>query len=77
MTSRNVHTPPIPSGKGWANQVGGNIVGRHRAQEKAAERGSEIARENHSEHANHRKDGNTGTKNSNGNAPYPPTDQSR
>lgn len=77
MANKNVHTTPNPSGQGWVNRVGGEIVSRHRTQENARERGREIARENHSEHSIHRKDGSIGTKNSYGNDPNPPKDRNR
>jgi hypothetical protein len=43
--------------KRLVNKVGGDVASRHRTQENAAERGREIARQNHSEHAIHRRDG--------------------
>ena len=63
MSKKDVHSVPNPAGKGWVNKVGGEVASRHRTQENAAERGREIARENHSEHAIHRRDGTIGTKN--------------
>jgi Uncharacterized protein conserved in bacteria (DUF2188) len=77
VSSKNVHTTPNPDGKGWVNQVGGEVVSKHRNQENAAERGREIARENHTEHAIHRRDGTIGRKNSYGNDPIPPRDKNR
>jgi hypothetical protein len=77
MGKKDVHTTPNPGGKGWVNQVGGEVVSRHRTQENAVDRGREIARENRSEHAVHRRDGTIGRKNSYGNDPNPPRDKNR
>lgn len=77
MTKKTVHTTPNPEGKGWVNQVNGDVVSRHRTQENAAERGRDIARDLHTEHAIHRRDGTIGTKNSYGNDPNPPRDKNR
>ena len=77
MSKKDVHTVPNPSGKGWVNKVGGEVTSRHRTQENAADRGREIARENRSEHAIHRRDGTIGEKNSYGNDPNPPRDKNR
>ncbi len=77
MTKKNVHTTPSPTGTGWVNQVGGEVVSRHRTQTNAAKAGRQIARGEHSEHAIHRRDGTIGRKNSYGNDPNPPKDKNR
>jgi transcriptional regulator with XRE-family HTH domain len=71
----NVHTTPNPSGAGWVNQVGGQVVSRHRTQGNAVERGREIARDARTEHVIHRPDGSIRDKNSYGNDPNPPKDK--
>ncbi len=77
MSKKDVHTTPNPEGKGWVNQVGGEVVSRHRTQENAADKGRDIARQNESEHAIHRRDGTIGRKNSYGGDPNPPKDKNR
>jgi hypothetical protein len=77
MSKKSVHTTPNRDGKGWVNQVGGEIVSRHRTQENAAERGRAIAQQRETEHAIHRRDGTIGEKNSYGNDPNPPRDKNR
>ena len=75
---KDVHTTPNANGSGWVNSVGGKPEGTvHRTQRTAAERGREIARQNHSEHAIHRRDGTIGEKNSYGNDPNPPKDKNK
>jgi len=70
-----VHTTPNPDGKGWVNQVGGEVVSTHRLKERAVERGRDIARERASEHTVHNTNGQIGRKNSYGNDPNPPRDR--
>lgn len=77
MSKKNVHTTPNPTGKGWVNQVGGKVVSQHRTQNNAVERGRDIARQNESEHAIHRRDGTIGRKNSYGEDRCPPRDKNR
>ena len=77
MRRKDVHTVPNRDGKGWVNKVGGEVASHHRTQENAAERGREIARQNHSEHSIHRRDGTIGEKNSYGHDPNPPRDKNR
>ena len=71
---RDVHTTPNPDGKGWINQVGGQVVSQHRKKDTAVARGRQEARPRESEHAIHNKDGRIGRKNSYGNDPHPPKD---
>lgn len=73
--SKDVHTVPNPTGAGWVNKVGGEVVSQHRKKEPATERGKEIAKEKHTEHVIHKKDGTIGEKNSYGNDPCPPKDK--
>ena len=75
MAKKDVHTTPNPKGKGWVNQVGGEIVSRHRNKDNAQDRGRDIARDNQSEHTIHRRDGTIGEKNSYGKDPNPPKDK--
>lgn len=76
MPSRkDVHT--VPSGKGWANKVGGEVVSTHRLKENAVERGRDIARHNHGEHLIHNQNGRIGRRNSYGHDPNPPKDKNR
>jgi hypothetical protein len=77
MRKKEVHTVPNPAGGGWVNKVGGEVVSRHRTQENAVERGREISRQHHTEHAIHRRNGTIGRKNSYGNDPNPPKDKNR
>lgn len=77
MTRKTVHTTTNAGGKGWVNKLGGEVVSKHRTQENAAERGRQIAREHHTEHSIHRRNGTIGEKNSYGRDPLPPRDQNR
>jgi hypothetical protein len=77
MSKKSVHTTPNPTGKGWVNQVGGDVVSKHLNQENAAERGREIAQKKQTEHAIHGRDGAIREKNSYGNDPSPPRDKNR
>ena len=78
MTKRgNVHTVPNPSGNGWVNKEDGKVVSHHHRKDTAEQRGREIAKQNHSEHTIHRRDGTIGEKNSYGNDPIPPRDKNR
>jgi hypothetical protein len=77
MAKKTVHTTPNPSGKGWVNQVGGNIVSKHRTQDNAAGRGREIAKTRHTEHAIHGWGGTIREKNSYGGDSNPPRDKNR
>ena len=71
----DVHTVPNPDGSGWVNKVGGDVASHHRRKDTATDAGRDIARENHSEHVIHKKDGTIGEKNSYGNDPCPPRDK--
>lgn len=76
MPSRkDVHT--VPSGNGWANNVGGEVVSNHRLKDNAVERGRDIARQNQSEHLIHNLNGQIGRRNSYGLDPNPPKDGNR
>lgn len=77
MAGKEVHTVPNPNGKGWVNEVAGQVESKHRTKEVAVERGRDIARQNHSEHAIHNLNGQIGRKNSYGNDPNPPKDKNR
>lgn len=72
---KGVHTTPNPNGKGWVNQVGGEVVSQHRKKEPAQEKGRDIAERTGAEHTIHKKDGTIGEKNSYGNDPNPPKDK--
>lgn len=74
---KNVHTTPNPAGKGWVNQVGGEVVSTHRKKDTAVERGRDIARGAKAEHYVHNKDGKIGRANSYGRDPNPPRDKNR
>jgi hypothetical protein len=69
-----VHTVPSPEGKGWCNEVDGEIISRHRYKESAEEAGRAIAKQLRVEHTIHRGDGVISEKNSYGNDPFPPRD---
>ena len=70
----SVHTVPDRDGEGWANEVSGVLVSRHRTREHAVRRGRAIARRAHTEHVIHTRDGRIAEKNSYGNDPCPPRD---
>lgn len=72
---KNVHT--VPSGNGWANKVGGEIVSNHHLKENAVSRGRQIARRHESEHLIHIRSGQIARRNSYGNDPNPPRDANR
>jgi hypothetical protein len=59
------------------NQTGGEIVSTHRLKERAVEQGRAIAREQHTEHRIHNRDGQISRTNSYGNDPNPPKDKNR
>jgi len=61
-----VHTVPNPNGKGWANEISGEVVSTHRRKDTAAERGRELAIKAETEHSIHNLDGTIGRKNSYG-----------
>jgi Uncharacterized protein conserved in bacteria (DUF2188) len=62
-----VHT--TPSGTGWANQIGGEVISEHRTKERAVEVGRSEARQRETEHTIHKRNGQIGEKNSYGNDP--------
>lgn len=72
-----VHTVPA-EGKatGWWNKVDGEVVSRHGIKEVAVEAGRVIAQQLAVEHTIHRSDGEITEKNSYGNDPCPPRDES-
>lgn len=72
-----VHTVPNPHGKGWINKQDGEVVSRHHTKENAVERGRSVARQDHTEHTIHKKDGRISEKNSYGRDPMPPRDKNR
>ena len=69
-----VHTVPNPAGSGWANEVCGTLVSRHRRKEVAVALGRRMARVGKVEHTIHGKNGRIRAKNSYGNDPFPPKD---
>ena len=71
-----VHTVPQYSAVRWANEVDGKVLSRHRTKEAAEEAGREIAKRLRVEHTIHLQDGEIGEKNSYGNDPNPPKDES-
>jgi hypothetical protein len=73
----NVHTTPNPNGKGWVNQVDGQVVSTHRRKDTATERGRNIARQSRGDYYIHNMDGKIGRANSYGNDPNPPKDKNR
>jgi hypothetical protein len=62
----NSLTVPNPQGKGWVNEVKGEIVSKHQRKDTAVERGRTIAKEIATEHSIHNLDGTIGRKNSYG-----------
>jgi Uncharacterized protein conserved in bacteria (DUF2188) len=72
-----VHTVPNPGGKGWVNEIAGEVVSTHRRKDTAVDRGRELAIDQHTEHSIHNLDGTIGRKNSYGNDPNPPKDKNR
>ena len=72
---KSVFTSPNRNGAGWVNQVGGEVVSRHRTQGAAADRGRDIARDLATEHVIQRPNGEIREKNSYGNDPNPPRDK--
>lgn len=71
-TKKNVHTVKNSDGKGWVNKVAGEVLSKHRTQEKAIESGRAIARKAQSEHLIHRTDGRIRARNTYGEDPFPP-----
>jgi hypothetical protein len=72
-----VHTVPAESpARGWWNKVDGKIMSRHNNKDVAVEAGRMIAKSLGVEHTIHRSDGVISEKNSYGNDPHPPRDQS-
>lgn len=72
-----VHTTPNPSGKGWVNQQGGEVLSSHRLKQRAVEQGRSEAQKDKVEHTIHNKDGVIGRKNSYGADANPPKDRNR
>jgi hypothetical protein len=71
-----VHTVrnPLGTGWGWANEVCGTLVSRHRSKAVAVACGRRMARVGKVEHTIHGKDGRISAKNSYGSDPYLPKD---
>ena len=59
-----VHTVPNPGGNGWANEVCGTLVSRHRRKAVAIALGRRMARVGKVEHTIHGKNGRISAKNS-------------
>ena len=72
-----VHTVPNPNGRGWVNEIRGDIVSNHRRKDTATERGRDLAIERQTEHSIHNLDGTIGRKNSYGKDTNPPKDKNR
>lgn len=72
-SKKSVHT--VPSGNGWANKQGGNEVSRHNTKANAEIAGRQKAKQSHTEHVIHNKNGQISEKNSYGNDPCPPKDK--
>jgi len=72
MAKGQVHTVPNPDGKGWVNEVNGDVTSEHRKQSTAIEEGRRQAIEGETEHVIHNRHGQIREKNSYGNDPYPP-----
>lgn len=68
---------PNPNGKGWVNEIRGDIVSNHRRKDTATECGRDLAIERQTEHSIHNMDGTIGRKNSYGNDTNPPKDKNR
>lgn len=73
----SVHTVPNPGGKGWVNEVSGNVVSTHRRKDTAVAQGRKLAIASATEHSIHNLDGTIARKNSYGNDPNPPKDKNR
>jgi ketosteroid isomerase-like protein len=76
-TRRDVHTVPNPSGSGWVNEQGGQVVSRHRRKDTAVEHGRDLAMDTRTEHIIHNQDGRIVRRNSYGSDPFPPRDKNR
>jgi Uncharacterized protein conserved in bacteria (DUF2188) len=57
MAKKTVHTVPNSDGKGWVNKYGGKEISHHRTKDNAVDRGRDIARDHHTEHNLHNRDG--------------------
>ena len=69
-----VHTVRNPLGSGWANEVCGTLISRHRSKAVAVACGRRMARVGKVEHTIHGKNGRINAKNSYGADPHPPRD---
>ena len=72
-SKKPVHT--VPAGNGWSNKQGGQETSHHRTKANAEIDGRQQAKQGHTEHVIHNKNGQIGEKNSYGNDPCPPKDK--
>ncbi len=72
-SKKSVHT--VPSGNGWANKQGGKEISHHHTKANAESAGRQQAKQSHTEHVIHNKNGQIGEKNSYGNDSCPPKDK--
>jgi hypothetical protein len=72
MSAKPVHT--VPHEDGWANRrEGSDRVSRvYPTKDEAQDAGRDTARNEHTEHIVHNRDGKIGERNSYGNDPFPP-----
>jgi ketosteroid isomerase-like protein len=69
--SKNVHV--VPGDQGWNVRVEGGSQATHfRTQDEAIRAGRSLARDNHSEHIVHGRDGRIRQRDSYGHDPFPP-----
>ncbi|MBY0554347.1 DUF2188 domain-containing protein [bacterium] len=74
MTNKKpIHT--VPSGNGWSNKQGGKEISHHNNKANAEIAGRQQAKQSHTEHVIHNKNGQIGEKNSYGGDPCPPKDK--
>jgi len=73
MAKKSVHT--VPSGNRWANKQGGQVTSQHKTKANAEVAGRQQAKQGHTEHVIHNKNGQIGEKNSYGGDPCPPKDK--
>jgi hypothetical protein len=71
MAHAEIHTTPAAHGKGWLNEIDGDVVSRHETQDAAVIRGRRLAREGCLEHVIHNRDGTISEKKSYGDDPRP------
>ncbi|MBL6935770.1 MAG: DUF2188 domain-containing protein [Alphaproteobacteria bacterium] len=72
MSKRNQHVTPHPEGWVVKAEGGSKPSSIHSTQEKAIDRGREVARNQGSELLIHGRDGHIRARDSHGNDPFPP-----